>query len=156
MGDMSHADAPSPVDPAAARAAARLARTVENALTDTGVSLPQYRMLVFLSELGSSAASALAGKLGVSRPSVTALVDGLVARGYAERIPDPNDRRRVGHAITDAGHAALGRADAAVTARLADLSSKIPDPGDRKAATDGLKIWLSALDTEREARLADS
>src|SRR5690606_21991541 len=52
-------------DPAAGRAAARLARTLENALADTGVSLPQYRTLVFLSEVGSSAASALAGKLGV-------------------------------------------------------------------------------------------
>jgi long-chain acyl-CoA synthetase len=144
------------VDPTAARAAARLARTVENALTDTGLSLPQYRMLVYLSELGSSAASALAGKLGVSRPSVTALVDGLVARGFAERIPDPKDRRRVGHAITEAGQGALQRADDAVTARLNDLATKIPDPRDREAASRGLTIWLSALDTEREARLADS
>lgn len=143
-------------DPAAGRAAARLARTLENALTATGLSLPQYRTLVFLSEVGSSAASALAGKLGVSRPSVTALTDGLVTRGFAERVPDPTDRRRVGHVITAAGEEALARADAAVTTRLHDLASKIPDPADRDAALVGLRLWLSALDIEREARLAGS
>lgn len=143
-------------DPRPGRAAARLARAVENALSDTGVSLPQYRMLVFLDELGSAAASALAGRLGVSRPSVTALADGLVSRGFAERIPDPTDRRRVGHVITDAGKEALARADAAVTRRLDDLASKIPDDAQRDAAYEGLRIWLSALDAEREARLAES
>jgi long-chain acyl-CoA synthetase len=149
-------DAPRGVDPSAGRAAARLARTIENALTDTGVSLPQYRMLVFLSDLGNAAASALAGRLGVSRPSVTALADGLVARGYAERVPDPTDRRRVGHVITSAGVEALARADAAVSARLADLAEKIPEPTDRAAAVHGLTIWLAALDAEREARLAEA
>lgn len=147
----------APGDEAApARAAARLARTVENALSDTGVSLPQYRMLVFLDELGSAAASALAGRLGVSRPSVTALADGLVSRGFAQRVPDPNDRRRVGHVITPDGRDALARADHAVSARLDDLASKIPNPADRAAAFEGLTHWIVALDTEREARIAES
>jgi long-chain acyl-CoA synthetase len=125
-------------------------------LTDTGVSLPQYRMLVFLDELGSAAASALAGRLGVSRPSVTALADGLVARGLATRTPDPSDRRRVGHVITDDGRKALARADDAVASRLDELATKIPDDADRAAAFTGLTLWLTALDTEREARLAES
>ena len=135
---------------------ARLARAIENTLTDTGVSLPQYRMLVFLDELGSAAASALAGRLGVSRPSVTALADGLVARGLATRTPDPTDRRRVGHVITDDGRKALERADEAVASRLSELATKIPDDADRAAAVKGLVFWLTALDTEREARLAES
>lgn len=141
-------------DAAPARAAARLARAVENALGEVDLSLPQYRMLVFLDDLGSSAASALAGRLGVSRPSVTALVDGLVARGMAERTADPTDRRRVAHVITPAGRAALDAADAAVMARLAALADKIP-AAERQGARDGLVAWLGALNAEREAKLAD-
>ncbi|QGG95127.1 MarR family winged helix-turn-helix transcriptional regulator [Actinomarinicola tropica] len=144
------------VPAAAGRAAARLARTVENALGGVDLSLPQYRMLVFLDDMGSSAASALAGRLGVSRPSVTALVDGLVARGFAERAADPADRRRVAHVITPKGRAALAAADEAVGRRLAELSSKISDPGARTSAVEGLVAWLDALNTEREAKLADS
>jgi long-chain acyl-CoA synthetase len=143
-------------DASPGRAAARLARVVENALGAVDLSLPQYRMLVFLDDLGSSAASALAGRLGVSRPSVTALVDGLVARGFAERTADPVDRRRVAHAITPAGRAALDAADAAVMARLADLSAKIPEADDRRNAYDGLTAWLGALNAEREAKLAET
>lgn len=144
------------VPAAAGRAAARLARAVENALGGVDLSLPQYRMLVFLDDMGSVAASALAGRLGVSRPSVTALVDGLVARGFAERTADPADRRRVAHVITPKGRSALAAADDAVTTRLGELAEKIPEPDARSAAVEGLVDWLDALNAEREAKLADS
>lgn len=135
------------------RVAARLARVVENALGSVELSLPQYRMLVFLDESGAAAASALAGKLGVSRPSVTALVDGLVARGWVTRGPDPVDRRRVSHQLTPAGREVLALADAAVEGRLGELAAIIPTDGERTDAYRGLGHWLTAMDTEREARL---
>jgi long-chain acyl-CoA synthetase len=146
---------PPPPDPAEhpGRAAARLGRVVENALSTVDLSLPQYRMLVFLAEGGPAAASALAGKLGVSRPSVTALVDGLVARGWAVRSTDPVDRRRVAHVVTEDGLAALARADEVVESRLADLATSIPDPDRRAAAYAGLAEWHGAMNTEREAKL---
>jgi long-chain acyl-CoA synthetase len=146
-----------PPDPARhpGRAAARLGRVVENALAKVDLSLPQYRMLVFLAEGGPAAASALAGKLGVSRPSVTALVDGLVTRGWAERSTDPVDRRRVAHVVTDAGLAALARADDVVEARLAELASSIPDPAGCTTAYAGLAEWHGAMNAEREAKLND-
>jgi long-chain acyl-CoA synthetase len=146
-----------PLDPdvAAGRGAARLARTLENVLATVDLSLPQYRMLAFLDDMGSTAASALAGRLGVSRPSVTALIDGLVARGMAERTADPRDRRRVAHVITATGQAALAAADAAVTDRLASLSDKVESAEEREVAYRGLAIWLGALNAEREAKLAD-
>lgn len=145
-------DAPAPpLRPG--RVAARMARVVENALGHVDLSLPQYRMLIFLAESGSEAASGLAGKLGVSRPSVTALVDGLVARGWAERCADPLDRRRVTHTVTPAGRKVLARADDAVEARLADLARGIDDDADRAEAYAGLGHWLAAMDAEREARL---
>ncbi|MFP4514232.1 MAG: MarR family winged helix-turn-helix transcriptional regulator [Acidimicrobiales bacterium] len=142
---------PAPLRPG--RVAARMARVVENALGHVDLSLPQYRMLIFLAESGSEAASGLAGKLGVSRPSVTALVDGLVARGWVERCADPLDRRRVTHTVTPAGRQVLARADDAVEARLADLSRAAHDDAERAEAYTGLGRWQAAMDAEREAKL---
>jgi long-chain acyl-CoA synthetase len=135
---------------AGVRAAARLARQVEVALVEVDLSLPQYRVLAFIAE-GPAVASALAGKLAVSRPSVTALIDGLVARGLVERRPDPSDRRRVDHRLTDAGEAALVRADAAVDRRLRSLAGHLP-PDDAAAVLDGLVRWGDALDAARAAK----
>ena len=79
----------------AARAAARLARFVTVGLAETDLSLPQYRLLAFLDD-GGTAHADLAQLLTVSSPSVTALVDGLVARDYVERRKDTEDGRRIG------------------------------------------------------------
>ena len=73
---------------AAARAAAKLARQVNIPLSEINLSLPQYRVLAFLDE-GGAAPSDLAGRLSVSRPSITALMDGLLNRNLVERHSDP-------------------------------------------------------------------
>jgi long-chain acyl-CoA synthetase len=133
----------------ATRAAARLSKVVEMALDEVGLSLPQYRLMVLLAD-GSSVATALARRLTVSRPSITALADGLVERGFVERVPDVRDRRCVTHSLTPAGHAALERGDAAIRARLEDRVSHLP-VRKRRAAVEGLALWLQALDAAREA-----
>lgn len=130
------------------RTVARLAKVVELALGEVELSLPQYRALAFL-DAGSSAPTALAGHLAVTKPSITALVDGLVARGYVERRPDPEDRRRVVHTLTPAGQAALARADVAVEAALDRLLARLPEP-DRTTARHGLRPWARALAAARE------
>ncbi len=107
----------SPVAVASGRVAARLARQVEVGLGQVDLSLPQYRILMFLDE-GATVASKLADHLAVSRPTITAVVDGLVARGLVERRPHDQDRRRVGHALTEAGRQLLQEADRSVDARL--------------------------------------
>jgi long-chain acyl-CoA synthetase len=135
-----------------ARAAARLGKTVERAVGEADLTLPQYRMLAHLAS-GTSAASVLAGNLAVSRPSLTALADGLVARGLVERRAAPGDRRRVDHVLTEQGRAALADADEAAERRLADLLAHLPRGARRKAA-EGLALWLEALDAARANRLA--
>src|SRR3954462_5713461 len=92
-----------------ARVLARLSKVVEHALGDA-LSLPQYRLLAFLSQ-GDWAASALADRLDVSRPSITGLVDGLVKRGLAERRPGGDARRRFEHVLTADGKRARRAAD---------------------------------------------
>lgn len=131
-----------------ARTVARLARHVEVALAGCDLSVPQYRLLSLLSE-GSVNASTLAQRLVVSRPSVTALVDGLVARGMVERGTDPADRRHVTHLVTERGEQVLAEADRTAAARLHELSRHL-SPEDVPAARAGLAAWGRALDSYRE------
>ena len=127
MPQTSGQDPASDADPqvvAAARAAAKLARQVTIPLGELDLSHPQYRVLDFLDE-GDTAPYALAGRLSVSRPSITALMDGLITRGLVARRPDTDDGRRVHHHLTDTGRDTLQRADQAVGDRLVAIGTHV-------------------------------
>jgi long-chain acyl-CoA synthetase len=130
------------------RVVARLARQVELAAATVELTLSQYRTLGWLGE-GKEAASALADKLAVSRPSVTGVVDGLVARGLVERHHDEGDRRRIGLELTDEGRIVLAAADAEIERRLREVASHGPQPG-----FESLRPWKDALDAYRAAKRA--
>ena len=138
----------------AARSAARLSKSIEVALSELGVSLPQYRLLAFLSG-GPERASALAEWLSVSPPSLTALVDGAVSRGLVERVAVQDDRRAVRHVMTDAGVQTLAKADEAVASKLSSLLDHLSASDARKAA-EGLALVGKALDAARAAADADA
>ena len=127
------------------RIAARLARQVEVALGEVDLSLPQYRVLMLLSE-HPAVASMLADSLTVTRPSITAVVDGLVTRGLVERTACADDRRRVEHTLTAEGRRLLEAADDRVDARLAEVAAHLGDTDRSSAAVDGLCAWRAALD----------
>lgn len=129
------------------RVIARLSRWVESTLSEQDLSLPQYRVLALLAD-GSSAAKALARGLDVSPPSVTAIVDGLVARGLVDRQRCEADRRRVDHVLTPAGRRALVKAEAAIAARLDDLAVRLRADAAAEAYR-GLDRWGDALDAKR-------
>jgi long-chain acyl-CoA synthetase len=133
------------------RVIARLARQVELALATLDLTLPQYRVLGFLAQ-GNEAASVLAEKLAVSRPSITGVVDGLVARGLVQRSADPADRRRVGHDLTDEGRHVIEAADAEVERRLGEIAAHCPEQ--TAGAFAGLATWEESLDRHREVRRA--
>jgi DNA-binding MarR family transcriptional regulator len=102
------------------RLLARLARVAEQTCQQTGISLPQYRLLVSAAE-GPQRASELAAAVGVSRPTLTSLVDGLEHSGLVKRVPVPTDRRGIQLELTEAGREATIRAENALGARLMDL-----------------------------------
>lgn len=131
---------------------ALLAKVLDLTLAGQELSASQYRLLVFLREK-PAAATVLAQRLDVSRPSLTALVDGLVARGFVVRLPDPDDRRRVTHQISDAGLAAAARADEAVQARITGLLGHL-DPTEADAAARGLELCLAAVLAARTEKAA--
>src|SRR6476646_10183440 len=117
----------------AARAVARLAKQIEIALVPLDLSLPQYRVLALLGE-GSTASSVLARRLAVSPPTVTSVVDGLVARGLVERQAAPEDRRRLTLLLTRDGKRVLAAADAAAETRLDEIAAFLDEPPEALAA----------------------
>jgi long-chain acyl-CoA synthetase len=138
----------SPVLGTYGRVAAWLAKRVEVALVAVDLTLPQFRVLGILAE-GSSAASGLADRLAVRRPSITAVVDGLVARGLVDRRQEDSDRRRVSLRLTDEGARVLGEADRAVDAYLESIAGHLPDK-DEATALRSLELWGRAMAAHRE------
>jgi DNA-binding MarR family transcriptional regulator len=130
------------------RLLARLARVAEQACQATGISLPQYRLLVSVSG-GPQRASELAARVGVSRPTLTSLVDGLEQAGLLKRVPVPSDRRGIELVPTADGLEAVERADAALTRRMLELVEP------QKVVHVGALIRevVSALDREGEEQI---
>jgi long-chain acyl-CoA synthetase len=135
------------------RAVARLSRQVEITLSESQLSVGQFRLLDRLSG-GSAAGGSLAEWLAVKPPSITALVDGLVARGLVERTVDPADRRRVTHELTDEGRSLYATASDALSARLTQIIAHLDDDKLETATLAGLARWNVALDRARDAKRA--
>lgn len=67
------------------------------------VSLPQFRVLALLGDLGPTLSIQVARALGLDRSSVTRLARRLVAAGYVVRGRDRRDRKVVTLDLTDTG-----------------------------------------------------
>jgi DNA-binding MarR family transcriptional regulator len=91
----------------------RAARTaygsaIRQALTDVGCDdMPRNGSFVIgaIARTGAPLSEIITG-LGVSKQAAGQLVDALVTRGYLDRSPDPEDRRRLTITLTERGRAA--------------------------------------------------
>jgi DNA-binding MarR family transcriptional regulator len=70
---------------------------------DLSLTATQRGVLSGLYEAGPLRLGALAQLVGAIDPTASRAVDGLVAAGLVERLPDPDDRRAVIVAATEAG-----------------------------------------------------
>jgi DNA-binding MarR family transcriptional regulator len=124
----------------------RLSRALER--VDAGLSPQQYRILK-LAGAGGERSARLAERLAVAKPTLTAIADSLVAAGLARREAEAGDRRVVRLHLTDAGHAAVGRADAAYRQWLGQV---LELTGDGARIRGDLALISSALEELRCAR----
>jgi DNA-binding MarR family transcriptional regulator len=69
-----------------------------------GLNLTDHRCLDIIEREGPIAAGDLARAAGLSAKAITTAIDRLQHSGYAQRIADPRDRRRVLVAVTGEGH----------------------------------------------------
>lgn len=106
---------------------------------DPDLSVLQIRVLAFLNRHPGSPLSAVAEHVGLTLPSMSSQVTGLVGRNMIDRSVSAEDRRFVTLTLTDQGRyvmeAALRGAEASITPRLDTLS-----PDERAALSAGLDI----------------
>ena len=68
-----------------------------------GLSVPQFRALIFIDKHTSTSISDIAKCIGLALSTTSKLVDGLVKRHYVERTTAENDRRRAMVSLTGLG-----------------------------------------------------
>jgi len=83
------------------------------------ISIPQFRTLRFVQRNPDSSLSHLAEHLGLTLPSVSKLVDGLVKQKLINREESTSDRRRLTLVLTDSGEAIVNLARAGAQANIA-------------------------------------
>lgn len=132
---------------AAARTLALLARLLERAAGD--LTLAQYRILALVAS-GDERASLIAGRLALGKPTITAVVDGLVERGLLERHAVDGDRRAVRLVLTETGYAALEASECEMARRLAPV---VDGAADRTGVLTALADLDEALEAVVRARL---
>jgi DNA-binding MarR family transcriptional regulator len=115
---------------------------------DAGVSPQQYRMLKLIGAGGERSAK-LAEKLAVAKPTLTSTADSLVAAGLATRQAEPGDRRVVRLFLSEAGRAAIERADEAYSAWFGSL---LDHTGRRDEILSDFLLLDEAMTERRRAR----
>ena len=97
-----------------------------------GMSVPQFHALLHVRTNPGTGLSELADSLGATLPTMSELVNRLVAAGMLAREQNPDERRRIRLTLTEAGDAALEDTIARAKAAMADhLSELNPDEIDR-------------------------
>ncbi len=85
-----------------------------------GLSLAEYRVLVYLRGRQDVSLSALAEHIGLGLPSMSKMVEGLVERKLMKRQTPADDRRRVTLELTARGNALWQSARESTQAALAE------------------------------------
>jgi len=126
-----------------------LTARVHRAGADTGLSLRQYAALNGIRE-GASSPGELARLWQVTPAVITGIIDRLERRELVRREPDPDDRRRLRLALTDAGLAASTFVERALTEELAaPLSQASPrELAELGRALDLLQQTFAALEEQ--------
>lgn len=134
----------------AVRAIVRIAREFEDVCRELGLSLSQYRLMLFVRH-GPRRAGELAAQAAIKRPTLTAIVDGLERQGRLRRVRVESDRRAVDLELTPAGLRAMRQLET----RLADLMDMLCLGGDHDGMLDALAELSTLVDREVERRTAD-
>ena len=108
------------------------------------LTVPQFRTLAFVDRNKGTSLSAVANHMGLTLPSTSRLVDGLIARGMLTREDNPADRRRVKLGVTNHGLTILETSRRGtltyLTDKIASLSAE-----DREVIVKAMKAMRSVF-----------
>jgi DNA-binding MarR family transcriptional regulator len=110
---------------------------------DAAVTLPQFRLLAVLADLGPVPTGQAARTLGLDPSTVTRLADRMVAAGHVARGTDPRHRGVVTLTLTASGRGLVAAADAWRRHELAQIMARLA-PADQEAATTALGLLVTA------------
>ncbi len=110
---------------------------------DSAVTLPQFRLLAVLADLGPAPSGRAARALGLDPSTITRLADRMVAAGHVARGTDPQHRGVVTLQLTASGRDLVAAADAWRRRELARIMARLAPP-ERAAVTDALGLLVGA------------
>ena len=94
----------------------------------TDLSVPQFRALAYIRNNDGASLSSLATHLGLTLPSMSKLIDGLVSRGLVARNEHQTDRRKIYLQLTPSGkrelEAAYDHTQAFLVNKLSGLANQ--------------------------------
>jgi DNA-binding MarR family transcriptional regulator len=73
----------------------------------TGLSMPQFGVMMRLDHGGSCAVSDIGKHMEITSAAASQLIDGLVDKGFLERVENPEDRRAKRISISQKGRALI-------------------------------------------------
>src|ERR1700753_4103726 len=110
---------------------------------DSAVTLPQFRLLAVLADLGPVPTGQAARTLGLDPSTVTRLADRMVAAGHVTRGTDPRHRGVVTLELTPSGRDLAAAADACRRRELARVMARLT-PAEQETVTTALGLLVKA------------
>ena len=110
---------------------------------DSAVTLPQFRLLAVLADLGPVPTGKAARTLGLDPSTVTRLADRMVAAGHVTRGTEPQHRGVVTLELTATGRHLVAVADGWRRQELARIMARLA-PRDQEAVTAALGLLVAA------------
>jgi DNA-binding MarR family transcriptional regulator len=103
----------------------RMIRTEMRSQRSADLAVPQFRALMHINRNPGASLQGVAHHLGLTAPTVSKMVDGLVLDGLVRREPSPKDRRQITLNLTDRGQEILEQAHQATQARLSEVLAQL-------------------------------
>jgi DNA-binding MarR family transcriptional regulator len=127
----------------------RTIRTQIRSSRPMDLSVPQFRVLGYLNRHRGASLSELAEHIGLTLPSMSKAVDGLVKRKLVARQVSPDDRRRINLSPTESGSTVFQSARGVVRDRIGELLGKLSSD-ELATVADAMTILRDVFATTRE------
>jgi DNA-binding MarR family transcriptional regulator len=119
----------------------------------TGLSMPQFNILMQLHYKGRSGLSDVSERMDISAAAASQLVDRLVVSGLVERAEDPSDRRAKHIALTAKGEALIA-ASIEERMRWVETLTLSLDPLEQESVAGALQTLIEAAGRVEASGLA--
>jgi DNA-binding MarR family transcriptional regulator len=129
-------------------------RSIRNELRshrNQDLSIPQFRILMFVKNHTEPSISDVAEHIGLTLPTLSKMIDLLVARQWVTRTQCLADRRRMQLGLTERGQAMLAESLASTRANLAECFEGLPE-NDLDRVIQAMQLLQELFSSERAAQ----